>query len=125
MILGVLVTAASVSDQEGARQLLPRVALCFGWLRLVWAEAAYAGPRLGDTVRAAVPRRGLRIEIVKRSDLAKGRFVVQPKRWIVERTFAWLSFHRRLAKDYETRTDHSTAFILIASSPLMLQRLHR
>ncbi len=125
MLLGVLVTAASLSDKAGARILLKSTLLTYGWLRKVWADAAYGGRDLLDTMRAAVPRRGFDLEIVRRSDLARGKFVVQPRRWVVERTFAWLSFNRRLAKDYETKPDHSAAFLFLASSRLMLRRLTR
>ena len=70
-----------------------------------------------------VPRRGLCLEIVKRSDADKHRLKLLPKRWIVERIFGWLSKFRRLAKDYEFRTDNSEAIILIAATRLMLARL--
>jgi transposase len=69
------------------------------------------------------PRQGLRIEVVKRSDVHKNQFSVLPKRWIEERTFGWLSNYRRLAKDYEFKTQNSETIILIAASRLMLRRL--
>jgi putative transposase len=77
----------------------------------------------GSWCRRLLPRRGLRLEVVKRSDANKHRFVTLPKRWIVERTFGWLSKFRRLSKDYEFRTDNSEAMILIAATRLMLARL--
>ena len=125
LILGVEITPANVSDSAGAQKVLPRVLRQFGWLRHFWADAAYAGPRLVEVMRAEAPRRGARLEIVKRLDGTGGGFVVQRKRWIVERTFAWLSSNRRLVKDYEARPDHSRAFIHIAASRLMLRRLRR
>jgi putative transposase len=70
-----------------------------------------------------LPQRGMRLEVVKRSDANKHRFRILPKRWIVERTFGWLSKFRRLAKDYEMRTYNSEAMILIAATRLMLARL--
>ena len=70
-----------------------------------------------------LPRRGLRMEVVKRSDADRHRFTILPKRWIVERTFGWLSKFRRLSKDYEYRTENSGAIILIAATRLMLARL--
>jgi transposase len=76
-------------------------------------------------VQQLIPNRGLRIQIVKRSDLHRHSFEILPRRWVVERTLAWLSFSRRLAKDYEVKTDHSRAFIFIASSRIMLKRLTR
>jgi putative transposase len=125
MILGVEITPANISDLAGAQQLLPRVLLQFGWLRHIWADAGYTGPRLPEVFRSVVPSRGARIEIVKRSDRSRPGFVVQPKRWIVERTFAWLSSNRRLAKDFEANPSHSAAMVLIASARLMLRRAFR
>lgn len=121
LILGVLVTAANVSDPEGARRLLPEVLCRFGWLRLIWADAAYTGKNLIHTLHELLPLRGVRIEIIRRMGKAKG-FAVQPRRWIVERTFAWLTHNRRLVRDYETREVNSEAMILIAASKLMLKR---
>jgi transposase len=121
-ILGVLVTPASVTDRQGAAQLLPAVLLRHGWLRQLWADGGYSGSSWIEPLQHLLPRRGLRLETVKRSDGARG-FQVQPKRWIVERSFAWLTHARRLVKDYETKTENSTAFILIAASRLMLRRL--
>jgi len=94
-------------------------------LRLIWADGAYAGA-LVQWVAQLRQRAPLRLEIIKRSDDAKGAkgFVVLPKRWIVERTFGWLSRSRRLCKDYETQVPHSQAMVLIAMSHLMLRRLH-
>ena len=125
LILGVEITPANISDSAGAQLVLPRVLRQFGWLRHFWADAAYAGPRLVEIMRKEAPRRGARLEIVKRLDGTGGGFVVQTKRWIVERTFAWLSSNRRLVKDYEANPAHSLAFINIAASRLMLKRLKR
>ena len=123
LILGVLVTSANVPDREGAAQLLPSVLRRHGRLRQLWADGGYSGAALRETLRAAVPSRGLRLDIVKRCDLKAGGFVVQPKRWIVERSFAWLTQARRLTRDYETKEQNSAALILIAASRLMLRRL--
>ena len=122
LILGVLVTPASVSDPAGAAQLLPEVLCRFGWLRHLWADAAYASKGLLSGLRELLPRRGVRLEIVRRMEGTTG-FAVQPRRWIVERTFAWLTHNRRLVRDYETREVNSEAMILIAASKLMLKRL--
>jgi len=92
-------------------------------LRLIWADGGYAGTLL-DWVANLRPVRRLRMEIVKRSDDVKG-FTVLPKRWIVERTFGWLSFQRRFSKDYEFCTDTSEALIRIAMIGLMVRRLAR
>lgn len=87
------------------------------------ADAGYSGPALAEQLRAVVPRRGLRLDIVRRCDVKPSGFVVQPKRWIVKRSFAWLSQARRLTRDYETKEQHSAALILIAASRFMLRRL--
>jgi transposase len=73
-------------------------------------------------LQTLLPWRGFRLEIVRRVEGAKG-FLVQPKRWIVERTFAWLIHNRRLVRDYETHEVNSEAMILVAASKLMLKRL--
>ena len=122
LILGVLVTPASVGDPAGAALLLPEVLCRFGWLRHLWADATYHSPPLLLHIQALFPWRGLRLEIVRRTEGTRG-FVVQPKRWIIERTFAWLTHNRRLVRDYETREVNSEAMILISASKLMLKRL--
>lgn len=115
-------TPANVSDPAGATQLLPEVVGRFGWLRHFWADSTYAGMKVTRQLQAWFPRRGLRVEIVRGRASIKG-FAVQPHRWIIERTFAWLTHNRRLVKDYEEREDNSEAMILIAASKLMLKRL--
>ncbi|MBE7158636.1 MAG: transposase [Rhodospirillales bacterium] len=122
LILGVLVTPANVSDPAGATQLLPKVIARFGWLRHFWADRTYAGMKVVGQLRAEFPRRGLRLEIVRGKASVKG-FAVQPHRWIIERTFAWLTHNRRLVRDYEERELNSEAMILLAASKLMLKRL--
>lgn len=122
LILHVVVHSAAIQDRDGARLVLPVLLQRFGWLRCIFADGGYAGA-LGSWLKALLPRRGLNLEIVKRSDSHKHRFAVLPKRWIVERTFGWLSKFRRLAKDYEFRTDNSETMILIAASRLMLARI--
>lgn len=111
---------ASLQDRDGAKLVFDRLRKGFGRLKLVWADAAYAGKLIQWTRQHH--RRTL--QIVKRSDDLKG-FVVLPKRWIVERTFGWLGRYRRLSKDYELRTDNSEAIILIAMINLMTKRLAR
>ena len=122
LLLGVLVTPANVSDPAGAAILLPEVVARFGWLRLFWADRTYRGLRILETLREWFPWRGLRVEIVHAKAGVQG-FAVQPKRWIIERTFAWLSHNRRLVLDYEEREVNSEAMILLAASKHMLKRL--
>ncbi len=118
----LVVHPANIQDRDGARLLLASLETFCQRLRLIWADGGYSGA-LVDWVARLRCRAPLRLEIVKRSDKSKG-FVVLPKRWIVERTFGWLSRSRRLCKDYETQIPHSQAMVLIAMSHLMLRRLH-
>jgi putative transposase len=120
LILAVVVHPANVQDRDGARLVLQKLTAAFGWLRLIWVDGGYAGAALQQWIKALLPRRGLRLEVVKRSDR---HFQILPKRWIVERTFGWLSNYRRFAKDYEYHPANSEALILIAASRLMLKRL--
>lgn len=86
--------------------------------------AAITAPRWPPSCARWLPGAMCAGEIVRRAPHAKG-FAVLPKRWLVERTFGWLSHWRRLAKDYEVRTDSSEAMIYLASTKLLLQRLTR
>ena len=123
LLMVVAVTAASTQDRDGARQLLEVLAHRFTRLRLIWADSSYAG-ELIEWVRHLRECRRVKLEIVRRSDAAKG-FVVLPKRWIVERTFGWLNRCRRLSKDYEYLTSTSEAMIHVAMINLMVRRLAR
>jgi putative transposase len=117
MILAVVVHAADIQDRDGGEQVLLRMVGCFTRLKLIWADGGYAG----EFVWSAKWYFGRIIQIVKRSDLKK--FVVLPKRWIVERTFGWFSKYRRLSKDYETLPASSETMIHITMINLMLHRL--
>jgi putative transposase len=123
LILAVVVTAASVQDRAGARQVLGILRHKFARLRHIWADGAYAGP-LVDWVRTLRPRRLICLEMTKRSDTLKG-FVVSPNRWIVERTFGWLNRYRRLSQDYELLPATSAAMIQVTMIHLMIRRLAR
>lgn len=122
LILEVVVSSASVQDRDGARSLLG--CLRHGWSRLrhIWADGGYAG-QLVDWVWELRSQRRVELEIVKRSDQARG-FHILPKRWIVERTFGWLMKSRRLRSDYERLTEHSRAFIQIAMINIIIKRIH-
>jgi putative transposase len=113
----VVVHAANIPDREGAEEVLLKMAGRFGRLKVIWADSAYAG----ELVQWARRWWGRVIEIVKRPQVSK--FVLLPKRWIVERTFAWLGKYRRLSKDYETLPDSSENMTLIAMINTMLHRL--
>ena len=118
LLLIVLVHAANIQDRDGAKLLFSKVKCCFSRLRLIWADGGYAG-KLVDWV---VLTCGFLLEIVKRSDDVKG-FVVLPRRWVVERTFAWLGRYRRLSKDYEQLPQTSESMIYAAMVNLMVRRL--
>ena len=112
---------ANIQDRDGAQALLGQIRGTFTRRQKVWADGAYAGPKLGHWVKAKCP---WVLAIVKRSDAVKG-FVVIPKRWGVERTFSWFGRNRRLSKDYERLIESSEAFVYIASIRLMTKRLAR
>jgi len=106
LLVGAIVHEAGVQDRDGAPPLLATLRYAFPWLRHVFADGGYAGGKL----RAALKRRGRwKIEIIKRSDVAIG-FEVLPRRWVVERTFAWLGRYRRLAKDFEATIQSAVAW---------------
>ena len=117
LIVALVVHPANMQDRDGAKLLIQQLGTRFRRLRLIFADGGYAG-RFVDWTRGWF---GRFIEIVKRP--TANQFVVLPKRWIVERTFAWLGKYRRLSKDYETLTECSEAMILIAMTNLMLHRL--
>jgi putative transposase len=119
----VVVTAASVQDRDGAKQLLEMLRHRYMRLRHIWADGAYTGP-LVEWVKGLRPQRPIRLEITKRSDAVQG-FVVIPKRWIVERTLGWFNRYRRLSKDYEYDTETSEAMIQVAMIHIMIRRLAR
>lgn len=113
----MVVHAADVQDRDGGKWVIQRLGRRFGRLKRIWADGGYAG-RFVSWAKQAF---GRTIEIVKRPELHK--FVVLPKRWIVERTFGWLGRYRRLSKDYETLPVSSETMIQIAMINLMLHRL--
>jgi len=119
LMLFVLVHGADVQDRDGAPDLLKAIRYRFPWLRHVFADGAYAGDKLRD---ALAGNGDWTLEIIKRSDTAKG-FEILPRRWVVERTFAWLNRCRRLAKDWEQSIESSTAWVTIASIRVMTRRL--
>lgn len=120
LLLAVMVTAADTGDRTAAQILLQHVADAHHLLELVWADGGYTGPLVEYCLAALA----LVLAIVKRSDDHKG-FVVLPKRWIVERLFAWLMRTRRLVRDYERRTTSAEAMVYWSMTLLMTRRLAR
>lgn len=106
LILGVVVTGADTPERDGGEDVLIDIKSLYHRPKKVWADGGYSGEDFEKTAT----RWGREIEIVSRSDDAKG-FEVLPNRWIVERTFGWLGKYRRLSKDYESRVESSIAMI--------------
>ena len=119
-MLHAIVHAADVQDRDGGILLLATLFGQFPFLQKLFADSAYQGPIFTNALAEVLPC--LKTEIVKRSDHAKG-FVPLPKRWIVERTIAWLNRCRRLAKDWENLNRNALAFLKLASIRLMLRKL--
>lgn len=115
-----IVHAADIQDRDGGVVLMAGLFGLFPFLLKLYADGGYQGEQFQNGMRKALAQ--VQVEIVKRSDQAKG-FVVLPKRWIVERTFAWLNRCRRLAKDWENLNRKALAFLRIASIRLMVRRL--
>lgn len=113
------VHGADIQDRDGAPDLIARTCNNYPTVKKLFADGGYAGEKLATAVAHI---EALAIEIVKRSDQAKG-FVILPRRWIVERTFAWLNRCRRLAKDWEASIASSQAWMLISSIRRMTRRI--
>jgi putative transposase len=116
--LMLVVHAADIQDRDGLALACKRIRRRFPWLRLLYADAGYQG----DVAACAAAQEGLRLEIVKRPRDAEG-FQLLPKRWLIERTFAWLGRNRRLAKDVEKLIETSTAMIAVATTQLLARKL--
>lgn len=122
LLLAVVVHAANTQDKTGARLVLETLKEGFRRLKLIWVDGGYESSPLQAWLDELRPRDPIRLEVVKRSDSQKG-FVVLPRRWVVERTFGWLSKHRRLSKDYERLPATSETMVRVAMIRLMLARL--
>ena len=121
LLVGLEVHSAGIQDRDGAPDVLKAVAARYPMLRHVFADGGYAGPKLRDALKA-IGR--WTVQIVKRSDTAQG-FEVLPRRWVVERTFAWLGRCRRLSKDWEKSIASAEAWILIAHIRRVTRHLAR
>lgn len=120
LLLAVVVTIAGIQDRDAAHRLLTALTGRFSTIRLVWADGGYAG-RLVVWAKKVL---SLTVEVVKRTDEVKG-FKVLPRRWVVERTFAWISKFRRCVRDYETLPTHHEAMVHISMIMTMSRRLAR
>jgi transposase len=119
-VLGAAVQPANTPERAGAQVLLTPLLPHFTWLRKLWVDGGYTGADFAAWTKTLRPL--LDVEVVKRSDDVSG-FKVLPKRWVVERTFGWLTQHRRLVRDYERTETSATGWIFIAMIRVMLRRL--
>lgn len=120
-LVHAVIHTADIQDRDGAPLVLAESLGRFPWLRHVFADGGYSGSKLRD----ALKRIGeWTVEIIKRSDAASG-FEVLPRRWVVERTLAWLNRNRRLAKDFEQTIASATAWLFVASIQLITRRIAR
>lgn len=120
LLLVVLVTGAGVQDRDAARLLLWALRSCFPTVRLLWADGGYSG----QLVTWAATRLGLTVDIVRKLAGQVG-FQVLPRRWVVERTFAWINRCRRTVRDYERLPAHHAAMVQWAMVIIMTRRLAR
>ena len=120
-LVGAVIHAADIQDRDGAPLVLASIRSRYPWLRHVFADAGYAG----DKLKHALEGKGdWTIEIVKRPNAAEG-FIVLARRWVVERTFAWLGRCRRLAKDFEATLESALAWLHVANIRLLTRKLAR
>jgi transposase len=121
LLLTVLVTAAGVQDRDGAKPLLWNLRRAFPSVRLAWADSGYAGKLVTWAKTRLRPR--LTVQVVKRTELHK--FVVLPRRWVVERTLSWITRSRRTVRDYERLPAHHETMVYWAMIIVMTRRLAR
>ena len=120
LLLHAIIHPADIQDRDGGILLLSTLFGMYPFLKKLFADGGYQAPQFRKALADILP--ALEIEIVRRSDQAKG-FVVLPRRWVVERTIAWLNRCRRLAKDWENLNRKALAFLRLASIRLMLRKL--
>jgi len=119
--LSVHVTPADMHDTQGARRLLAGLKYFVPRLKKIWADAAYRGQELADW---CIAQGDWDLEVVERTPGVRG-FAVQPKWWVVERTFGWLSRNRRMSKDYERKVQTSETLIEVVMIRLLIARQGR
>ena len=115
-----IVHPADIQDRDGGVLVMATLFGLYPFLKKLYADGGYQGPKFQAAMKRTL--RAVNVEIVKRTDKVKA-FVVLPKRWIVERTIAWLNRCRRLAKDWENLDRNALAFLRWASIRLMLRKL--
>jgi transposase len=120
LLIHAVVHAADIQDRDGGELVMATMFGMFPFLLKLYADGGYQGPRFHAALKKIMDR--VNVETVKRSDQARA-FVVLPRRWVVERTFAWLGRCRRLNKDWENLNRKALAFLRLASIRLMLRKL--
>jgi transposase len=120
LVLHAIVHPANIQDRDGGILVMATLFGMFPFLQKLFADGGYQGPQFANALAKTLPH--VNVEIVKRPDTAVG-FKLVPKRWIVERTIAWLNRCRRLAKDWENLNRKALAFLRLASIRLMLRKL--
>ncbi len=120
LLLAIVVTVAGIQDRDAAHRLLTALSSRFSTISWVWADGGYAGRLIVWAHKVLA----ITVEVVKRTDDVKG-FMVLPRRWVVERTFAWISKYRRCVRDYETLPTHHETMVHIAMIMTMSRRLAR
>jgi putative transposase len=117
LIIALVVHAANIQDRAGAKPVLEKLVDGFPRLTLIWADGRYSGQLIDWAKQIG----GWMLQLVRRTE--RHRFEVLPRRWVVERTFAWFGRYRRLSKDYETLPQSSETTIYLAMINLMVRRL--
>jgi transposase len=120
LLLVLVIHTADLQDRDGLALVCRRLRRRFPWLRLIFADGGYRG----EGAAGAAAREGLRLELGTRDPGTRG-FAVLPRRWVVERTFAWFGRNRRLAKDFETTVASAITMVHLASLQLLVRRLAR
>ncbi len=120
-LAGFDVHPADIQDRDGAVRVIKAIRSLYPWLRHLFADGGYAGPKLKGHLRKIG---NWTVQIIKRSDTAKG-FALLPRRWVVERTFAWLGRCRRLATDCEATLESAAAWVLLAHIRLLTRKIAR
>jgi transposase len=121
-MLQAIVLAADIQDRDGGAMLMATLFGLYPFLLKLYADTGYQGPLFQAAMKTSMA--DLNVAIIRRAD-PTNRFVVLPKRWVVERTLAWLNRCRRLAKDWECLNRKARAYLLLASTRLMIRRLGR